>query len=186
MGPSHFSGHLFFSATIFLRVVKCYGRGDPHPACASAAEGSVSFVVIQRGERIGVRVRDTAAEARKHFDGIPRFPADPAWRISGQVGLPFPSGVVRNNLIFPHLGKLNAPCYLCVSMCVCVCVFPIVSSGTHCVLWNPLCFNVQILLFICQWPNHYDDLQSNVPCCSILLLRLAVIMRFFLVCYVFF
>lgn len=36
--------------------------------------GSLTFIVIERGDRIGVRVRDAAAPARKQFRGIKYFP----------------------------------------------------------------------------------------------------------------
>eukprot|EP00668_Euglena_longa_P014784 GGOE01018809.1.p1 GENE.GGOE01018809.1~~GGOE01018809.1.p1 ORF type:complete len:288 (+),score=16.02 GGOE01018809.1:39-866(+) len=61
-------------------VVKTDADDEPHTFFL----GSVSFMVIQRGDRLGVRVRDTATEQRKAFKGIPRFPTNPAWRIAGR------------------------------------------------------------------------------------------------------
>jgi len=46
--------------------------------------GSISIVVIQRGERIGLRVRDSESPARRNFKGLPYFPYDPAWRLEGR------------------------------------------------------------------------------------------------------
>jgi hypothetical protein len=43
--------------------------------------GTLSFFVIKRGDRIGVRVRDREHPARKSFAGIERFPVDPSWRV---------------------------------------------------------------------------------------------------------
>jgi uncharacterized protein (DUF1684 family) len=43
--------------------------------------GSVSFYVIARGQRIGVRVKDSESEARRNFRGIDNYPVDPKWRI---------------------------------------------------------------------------------------------------------
>src|SRR5262249_61214743 len=40
-----------------------------------------------RGDRIGLRVRDPEAPARRGFAGLKYFPYDPAWRIEGR-GLP--------------------------------------------------------------------------------------------------
>jgi uncharacterized protein len=52
--------------------------------------GPLSFVLIERGDRLGVRVRDPEAPARKQFTGLKCFPYDPAWRIEGRFE-PFPS-----------------------------------------------------------------------------------------------
>lgn len=43
--------------------------------------GSIFFYLIERGEAIGLRVRDTLAEARTSFEGIEYFPYDPSWRV---------------------------------------------------------------------------------------------------------
>ena len=45
---------------------------------------NVSFVVLQRGDKLGLRVRDTQSPRRVHFAGLDYFPADPAWRIEAQ------------------------------------------------------------------------------------------------------
>nr|WP_239014454.1 DUF1684 domain-containing protein [Archangium violaceum] len=46
--------------------------------------GSLRFFLIRRGDRIGVRVKDTEAPARKQFHGIPTWPVSTAWRIEGR------------------------------------------------------------------------------------------------------
>jgi uncharacterized protein (DUF1684 family) len=46
--------------------------------------GSVSFFVIKRGERIGVRVKDTEAEALKAFHGLDNYAIDPSWRVTAR------------------------------------------------------------------------------------------------------
>lgn len=43
--------------------------------------GTMSFQVIKRNERFGVRVKDPESDARKHFAGIDYFPVDPKWRV---------------------------------------------------------------------------------------------------------
>ena len=45
--------------------------------------GDVSFFIIKRGERIGVRVKDQKSPVRTHFKGIDYYPADPKWRVEG-------------------------------------------------------------------------------------------------------
>jgi uncharacterized protein (DUF1684 family) len=51
--------------------------------------GLVSIIVIQRGERTGLRVRDEESAARRDFKGLRWFPYDPAWRIEGKF-VPYP------------------------------------------------------------------------------------------------
>jgi uncharacterized protein (DUF1684 family) len=44
--------------------------------------GDVSFVVIKRGERVGIRVRDSQSPVLKKFRGLDYFTADPKWRVT--------------------------------------------------------------------------------------------------------
>jgi uncharacterized protein (DUF1684 family) len=46
--------------------------------------GPVSFFLIQRGDRIGVRIKDKESETRHHFQGLEYFPADPRWRVTAR------------------------------------------------------------------------------------------------------
>ncbi len=46
--------------------------------------GTVSFHVIQRGGKIGLRVKDSASPRRTHFAGLDYFAVDPAWRITAR------------------------------------------------------------------------------------------------------
>ncbi len=43
--------------------------------------GTANFYVMQRGDSLYLRVRDTTAENLKQFAGLVYFPIDPAWRI---------------------------------------------------------------------------------------------------------
>ncbi len=43
--------------------------------------GRVSFYLIQRGAKVGVRVKDPEAPTRKAFHGVPRYPVNAAWRV---------------------------------------------------------------------------------------------------------
>ena len=43
--------------------------------------GTLSFHLIKRGDRLGVRVRDSASDARRTFRGIPAYPIQSAWRL---------------------------------------------------------------------------------------------------------
>ena len=48
------------------------------------AAGPVSFFVIQRNDRIGLRIKDADAEALKNFLGIDFFDIDPSWRVEAR------------------------------------------------------------------------------------------------------
>jgi uncharacterized protein (DUF1684 family) len=52
---------------------------DPNPTRVSF--GSLNFIVLDRGGRKALRVRDADAETRTRFSGIESFPVDPVWRI---------------------------------------------------------------------------------------------------------
>ena len=46
--------------------------------------GSVRFLVIERGQRIGIRVKDSQAPARKAFTDIARYPATARWKVEAR------------------------------------------------------------------------------------------------------
>jgi hypothetical protein len=53
--------------------------------------GTLSFFLIRRGEKLGVRVKDSANPARKSFRGIDRYPVSTAWRVAARFE-PYPPG----------------------------------------------------------------------------------------------
>lgn len=46
--------------------------------------GSLLITVIKRGERIGVRVKDTESQTRREFKGLEYYPIDPKWRLEAR------------------------------------------------------------------------------------------------------
>jgi len=72
-----------------LRVSELHLRpeGDSKPMFV----GRFRFTLIKRGDRLGVRIKDPEAKTRQSFDGIPMFPANPAWRIEARFE-PSPAG----------------------------------------------------------------------------------------------
>jgi len=46
--------------------------------------GSLLINVVKRGERTGVRVKDTESQTRREFKGLDYFPIDPKWRIEAR------------------------------------------------------------------------------------------------------
>jgi hypothetical protein len=59
--------------------------------------GPLTFVIIERGDRLGVRVRDPESPARLHFAGLRYFPYDAKWRITGRFEA------------FPSIGTMRVP-----------------------------------------------------------------------------
>jgi len=47
--------------------------------------GSLHMYVIQRGQRLGLRVRDHASPKIAAFRGMDHFPIDPSWRVEGRL-----------------------------------------------------------------------------------------------------
>ncbi len=47
--------------------------------------GSLRFYVIQRGDRVGIRVKDAESPARKGFTGLDYFSIDPAWKVEAHL-----------------------------------------------------------------------------------------------------
>lgn len=45
--------------------------------------GSLSWYPIERAERIGIRVKDSASSALREFKGIESYPVDRSWRVEG-------------------------------------------------------------------------------------------------------
>jgi len=43
--------------------------------------GSISFFVIKRGQRLGIRVKDSQSEVLRNFKGIPNFPVNLSLRL---------------------------------------------------------------------------------------------------------
>lgn len=54
---------------------------DSHEAPTTVAFGTVRFYLVERGGRLGLRVKDSEAETRTKFAGIESFPVDPSWRV---------------------------------------------------------------------------------------------------------
>jgi uncharacterized protein (DUF1684 family) len=46
--------------------------------------GTVRFQVIKRGERLGLRVKDSEAHTRTHFEGLDYYPTEPKWRVEAR------------------------------------------------------------------------------------------------------
>jgi uncharacterized protein (DUF1684 family) len=58
---------------------------DAAPAPDVLASGTLTWQVIERGDRLGVRVKDSASPARRAFAGSRWFPIDSAFRVVGRL-----------------------------------------------------------------------------------------------------
>jgi uncharacterized protein (DUF1684 family) len=56
--------------------------------------GSLSWYLIQRDGRSAIRLKDSASPTLSGFHGVPRYPADPAWRLTARFE-PYPKPVIR-------------------------------------------------------------------------------------------
>lgn len=57
---------------------------DSHEKPTTIAFGTTEFYLIERNGKFGLRVKDSAAEARTGFRGIDQFAIDPSWRIEAK------------------------------------------------------------------------------------------------------
>jgi uncharacterized protein len=46
--------------------------------------GSLTFFIIERGDKVGVRVKDSKSPALAAFHGLDYFPVQPAWRVNAR------------------------------------------------------------------------------------------------------
>lgn len=68
-------------------------RDDNQPDYDVLSLGSVSFYLIQRGGRYGIRVKDTQSPARTNFAGLDWYAPDPSWVVDAKL-TPAPHKVV--------------------------------------------------------------------------------------------
>lgn len=71
--------------------------------------GTLRFYLIRRGEQFGIRVKDSEAEARKKFHGIPTYPVSAAWRIEGRFEPANPPRKVPVPNVLGMVEQLDSP-----------------------------------------------------------------------------
>ena len=69
------------------------------------AHGSLSFFAIRRGDRLGVRVKDSEAPTLKAFHGLDYFPLDRKWRIEAR----FEAAAVAREIPIPNALGFDEP-----------------------------------------------------------------------------
>jgi uncharacterized protein len=71
------AGHVQFRPAAGVKLPPQELKEDVNPLSL----GSVKFFLIHRGDRFGIRVKDSEAKARKEFTHLSWYPVDPTWRI---------------------------------------------------------------------------------------------------------
>lgn len=74
--------------------------------------GDLVMFPIQRGDKIGIRMRDLRSAARKRFTGVPTYPIRPEYRIAARfVAYPQPKKVPVPNVLGQH-PEMTSPGYV--------------------------------------------------------------------------
>jgi uncharacterized protein (DUF1684 family) len=61
--------------------------------------GDLTFFVIERGERFGIRLKDKNSEMRRNFQGLEWYPVDPEWRMVAKwVRYPQPKQIEMDSM----------------------------------------------------------------------------------------
>lgn len=95
------------------RVLLRTDRQADKPTVVGFNRGDASFIVIERGDRVALRVRDAMARTRTQFPGIDYFDIDPGFRFQARLE-PAPAGATMeiidvNGIIeqMPHIGRVH-------------------------------------------------------------------------------
>lgn len=85
-----------------VKKMTIFGPSAPQPIVLE--HQSLRWVIIKRGNRYGVRLRDLKSPLLASFKGIETFPVDPAWRVEARL---VPSDTVRHIPITDVLGMTH-------------------------------------------------------------------------------
>ena len=82
---------------------------DSAPKPTVVAFGTANFYLVRRGDKWGLRVKDTEAPTRKHFAGLDYFDIDPSWRIEAKWEPYDPPREVEEANIIGQVDKVIVP-----------------------------------------------------------------------------
>jgi uncharacterized protein len=77
--------------------------------------GSCAFFVIRRGDRIGVRLKDSASEHRQHFKGLDWYPVQEDWKITATFVPSDPPRVLKIASVIGTQSDMKSPGYVTFS-----------------------------------------------------------------------
>jgi uncharacterized protein (DUF1684 family) len=82
---------------------------DSHDTPTTIGFGTVSFYLVQRGDKYGLRVKDSEAATRTHFLGLEYFPIDPSWRIEAKWEAYNPPREIEEPNVLGQMDKVIVP-----------------------------------------------------------------------------
>lgn len=71
--------------------------------------GSLTFYVIKRGERLGVRVKDSQNPDRSSFAGLDYFPVDPKWKLEAKYEAHVPPKMISIVNVLGMVEEMPSP-----------------------------------------------------------------------------
>ncbi len=84
-------------------------KSDNEEGTTQLEAGSVSFFVIRRGDRVGVRIKDRESEVRRSFKGLDFFPPNPAWRVNARFEPYQPPKKVPIPNVLGQVNQIDSP-----------------------------------------------------------------------------
>ena len=82
---------------------------DTQPKPTTVSSGSVNFYLVQRGDRFGLRIKDSEAPTRVNFVGLDYFDIDPSWRIEAKWEAYDPPHQVEEPNVLGETDKVIVP-----------------------------------------------------------------------------
>ena len=82
---------------------------DSHEKPTTVSFSTVNFFLVQRGDKFGLRIKDSKAPTRTHFLGIDNFAIDPGWRIEAKWEAYNPPHEVEQANIIGQIEKTVVP-----------------------------------------------------------------------------
>ncbi|HEY8010824.1 MAG TPA: DUF1684 domain-containing protein [Rudaea sp.] len=82
---------------------------DSHEKPTAVSFSTVNFFLVQRGDKFGLRIKDSAAPTRTHFLGVDNFAIDPSWRIEAKWEAYNPPHEVEQANIIGQIEKTVVP-----------------------------------------------------------------------------
>jgi uncharacterized protein (DUF1684 family) len=84
-------------------------RHDQQENPTSLAWGRLSWTIIKRGERFGVRLRDHQHPQLQHFAGIETFPVDSTWRLEAAFEANYPPKLIAIPTVLNTINEEPSP-----------------------------------------------------------------------------
>jgi len=101
--PVRINGKTLTSATL---------RADTSGFPDMVTVGSIAMFVIKRGDRYGVRIRDSEAEARRTFKGLRWFPVDERYRVTARFVPYEPAKKIPIVNVLGDVQEMSSPGYV--------------------------------------------------------------------------